>query len=315
MFRLAVRRLLYSIPILIGVSIICFLLMNVLPGSAAGGLINDQMTDAEKYAAEDRLGLHDPLPIRYWDWLVNIFQGDLGFSQQRHRDVSELLGQAWANTFILAIVSAVIGVVLGILLGFIAGTRRGSWVDKVVSTFSLAGLSIPSFFLGVLLLSVFASKLQLLPAGGWNGMDYGLGGAIESLILPVATGSLVTAGITARVMRAAIVDTMSADFIETLRAKGLSEFEVRKHVMRNAISPVLTTSGVQFGYLLGGSVVVETIFRWPGMGTLTYNAISSRDLPVIQGTILIIAFAFVLINLVVDIVQAAIDPRVRGTLT
>jgi peptide/nickel transport system permease protein len=238
----------------------------------------------------------------------------MGYSAQRHRDVSELLGQAWANTFILAIVSAVIGVAIGILLGYQAGIRRGRLADKLVSTFSLAGLSIPSFFLGVVLLSIFASKLRMFPAGGWPGLEEGLGSAIQSLVLPVATGSLVTVGITARVMRAAIVDVMAADFVETLRAKGLSEFEVRKHVMRNAISPVLTTSGVQLGYLLGGSVVVETIFRWPGMGTLTYNAISSRDLPVIQGTMLIIALAFVLINLVVDIVQAAIDPRVRGTL-
>lgn len=313
MIRLAVRRLIYSIPILIGVSIICFLLMNVLPGNAAGGLINDQMTEAEKYAAEESLGLHDPLPIRYWDWLVKILQGDLGFSQQRHRAVAELLGQAWGNTFILAIVSAVVGVLIGIGLGYLAGTRRGTWADKIVSIFSLSGLSIPSFFLGVMLLSVFASKLRMFPAGG-AALDQGLGPAIQSLVLPVATGSLVTAGITARVMRASIVDIMAADFVETLRAKGLSELEVRKHVMRNAISPVLTTSGVQLGYLLGGAVVVETIFRWPGMGTLTYNAIASRDLPVIQGSMSIIAFAFVVINLIVDVLQAAIDPRVRGTL-
>jgi len=313
MVRLTVRRLLYSIPILIGVSVICFLLMNVLPGNAAAGLINDQMTEKEKYAAEQSMGLHDPLPVRYWSWLTKILSGDMGFSQQRHRDVAELLGQAWVNTFILAIVSAVVGVVAGMLLGYYAGTRRGRWADKVVSIFSLAGLSIPSFFLGIVLLSIFAGEMRLFPAGGAE-FGVGIGPAIRSLVLPVATGSLVTAGITARVMRASMVDVMAADFIETLRAKGLSEWEVRKHAVRNAVAPVLTTSGVQLGYLLGGAVVVETIFRWPGMGTLTYNAIASRDLPVIQGSMLIVAFAFVLINLIVDIVQAAIDPRVRGTL-
>jgi peptide/nickel transport system permease protein len=184
----------------------------------------------------------------------------------------------------------------------------------VVAVLSLSGLSIPSFFLAIVLLAVFASWLRLLPSGGAT-FDAGPAIAVRSLVLPVLSGSLITMAITARVTRAAIVDVQGEDFVETLRAKGLSEWEVRRHVLRNAISPVLTTSGVQIGALLGGSVLVETIFRWPGMGLLVFNAISSRDLIVVQGATLVIALTFVLINLVVDLVQAAIDPRVRGAVS
>ncbi|RCK67999.1 ABC transporter permease [Desertihabitans brevis] len=313
MIRLVLRRVGLAIPILVGVSVIVFLLMTVVPGSPEAGLVPEDATPEERAAIRDSLGLDDPLPLRYLAWVGNALQGDLGYSEQRRREVADLLGQAWGNTFVLALVSAVFGIALGLLLGYLAGTRRGKAVDRLVSVLSLGGLSVPSFFLAIILLAVFAGGLQLLPSGGAD-FDDPLSAA-RSLVLPVLSGSLITMAITARVTRAGIVDVLGADFVETLRAKGLSELEVRRHVLRNAISPVLTTSGVQIGALLGGSVLVETIFRWPGMGLLLYNAISARDLVVVQGATLVIALTFVVVNLLVDLLQAAIDPRVRGTMS
>jgi peptide/nickel transport system permease protein len=272
------------------------------------------MSAAERQAIRDELGLNDPLPLRYLHWLGDALQGNLGYSAQRRRDVSDLLLQAWGNTAVLAIVSAVFGISLGLWLGYVAGTRRGTLIDRFTGVLSLSGLSIPSFFLAIILLAVFAGWLRLLPSGGAN-LDSGLLMALRSLVLPVLSGSLITMAITARVTRASIVDVAGADFVETLRAKGLSEWEVRRHILRNAISPVLTTSGVQIGALLGGSVLVETIFRWPGMGLLVFSAISARDLLVVQGATLVIAVTFVLVNLVVDLLQAWIDPRVRGAVS
>jgi peptide/nickel transport system permease protein len=313
MLRVAILRIGMAVPILFGVSVIVFLLMNVLPGSAEAGLVSDDMSAAERQAIRTELGLNDPLPLRYLHWLGDALQGNLGYSAQRRRDVSDLLIQAWSNTAVLAIVSAVFGISIGLWLGYVAGTRRGSFIDRITAVLSLSGLSIPSFFLAIILLAVFAGGLRLLPSGGAT-LDQGLWTAIRSLVLPVLSGSLITMAITARVTRASIVDVAGADFVETLRAKGLSEFEVRRHILRNAISPVLTTSGVQIGALLGGSVLVETIFRWPGMGLLVFTAISARDLLVVQGATLVIAVTFVLVNLVVDLVQAWIDPRVRGAV-
>jgi peptide/nickel transport system permease protein len=313
MLRIAVRRVGLAVPILIGVSVIVFLLMNVLPGSPEAGLVGDDTSAEERQAIRDELGLNDPLPVRYFEWLANALSGDLGYSVQRRSEVSAMLSQAWGNTMVLALVSALLGISLGLWLGYVAGTRRGKTVDKAISVLSLSGLSIPSFFLAIVLLAVFAGGLKMLPSGGAV-FDEGIGAALQSLVLPVLSGSLVTMAITARVTRASMIDVFSAGFVETLRAKGLSEFEVRMHVLRNAISPVLTTSGVQLGALLGGSVLVETIFRWPGMGLLVFNAISARDLLVVQGATLVIAVSFVIVNLIIDLLQAAIDPRVRGTV-
>ena len=314
MLRVAIVRTALAAPILLGVSVIVFLLMTVLPGSAEASLVSDDTSAAERTAIRDRLGLNDPLVVRYAHWLGAVLQGDLGYSAQRRRAVADLLVQAWGNTAVLALVSAACGITVGLFLGYLAGTRRGRPLDRGISVLSLSGLSVPSFFLGIILLAVFAGWLRLLPSGGAV-LDQGIGRALRSLVLPVLSGSLITMAITARVTRASIVEVIGSDFVETLRAKGLSEFQVRRHVLKNAISPVLTTSGVQIGALLGGSVLIETIFRWPGMGLLVFTAISARDLQVVAGATLVIAVTFVFVNLVVDLLQAWIDPRVRGAVT
>lgn len=310
MLRFTLTRVGLIIPILLGVSIIVFLLMEILPGDPAAALLSNEATDAEREAVREQLGLNDPLVVRYFNWLTDALTGDFGYSEYRRAEVSDLLLQAWGNTAVLALFSAVFGLAMGIWIGFVAGTHRGKVVDRVVSVISLSGLSIPSFFVAILMLLFFAAQLRWLPAGGL-GVEPGIGTFVEHLIMPMIAGSLITMAITARVTRASIVDVYSSDFVETLRVKGLRNGQVLRHVLKNAISPVLTTSGVQIGALLGGSVLVETIFRWPGMGLLVFNAITARDLKVVQGATLVIACTFVLINLLVDIAQAVVDPRLR----
>lgn len=311
MLSVVFRRIALAVPTLFGVSVVVFLIMQVLPGDPVASFVGEDTTEAERDAMRAELGLDRPLPVRYIDWLTAALQGDLGYSMQRRRDVLDLLTQAIGNTMVLALVSAVFGIAAGVAIGFVAGIRRGSILDRTVSVVSLSGLSIPSFFLAIVLLAVFSGGLKWFPSGGAV-LDEGLVTALRHLTLPVLAGSLVTMAITARVTRASVIDVYNSDFIETLRAKGLSTGRINRHVLRNSISPVLTTSGVQIGALLGGSVLVETIFRWPGMGMLVFNAISSRDLLVVQGATLVIALCFVLINLAVDLAQAAIDPRVRA---
>jgi peptide/nickel transport system permease protein len=317
MIQLTLRRLAMAVLILFGVSVVIFLLMNVLPGDPVATLLGPDASNADRLALRHSLGLDKPLPTQYIDWLGRTLTGNLGYSQYRRAEVLSLINAAWLNTAILAGFSALFGLVLGVALGFVAGVRRGKVADKVISTFGMAGLSIPSFFVAIILLTFFAARWRWLPAGGTSLSGAGQGGLgefVRHLIMPVVAGSLVTLAITARVTRASIVETYQADFVETLRAKGLTGTQILRHVFKNALSPVLTTSGLQIGYLLGGSVLIETIFQWPGIGLLLYNAIEARDLVVVEGTTLVIAGTFVLINLLVDLLQAVIDPRQRYTL-
>jgi peptide/nickel transport system permease protein len=302
-----------AIPILLGVTVIVFLIMNVLPGDPTSSLVSESATPAERAAVRAELGLDRPLPVRYVKWLGTSAKGDLGYSVYRRRDVSDLISQAWANTAILALCSAFFGLLGGTILGFIAGVKRGRWPDKVISVFSLVGLSVPSFWLAILALIIVSVQLGLLPAAG-TGLDGGFVEFLRHLTMPMIAGSLATLAITTRVTRASIVESYNADFVHTLRAKGLGNTAILRHVFRNALAPMLTTSGLQVGYLLGGSVLIETIFRWPGMGTLVFTAISGRDLLVVSGATLVVAVTFVLINLLVDCLQAVVDPRLRRSI-
>jgi peptide/nickel transport system permease protein len=311
--RIIVGRVLLALPILLGVTVIVFLLVNVLPGDPAAAILGDNATPAARALVRHQLGLDQPLPLRYLRWLGQVLSGNLGYSPYRQRPVADLLTQAAGNTLALAAASALLGLPGGVLLGFIAGRRRGGWIDRVISLFSLSGLSVPSFFLAVVMLMIFSANLRWFPAAG-TGLDISLLAFFPHVVLPVLAGSMTTLAITTRVARASIVETGGADFVQTLRAKGLGNRQIALHVLKNAISPVLTTSGLQVGYLLGGSVLIETIFTWPGMGMLVYTAVTTRDLVVVQGATLVIALTFVLVNLVVDLLQATIDPRLRRAI-
>ena len=300
-----------AVPTLLGVSLLIWLLLSILPGDPLAGLLAPDATPEDRTRLEHELGLDQPLPVRYVQWMGDMMSGDFGYSPFRRREVSELISSAWQNTAVLAGVSAVFGLTLGIAAGTVAGVYRGSWVDRVVTGAAIVGLSVPSFWIAILLLIIFSAQLQILPAGGIGSLSDGLIDYSKHLIMPVLAGSLITIAITARVARASIVETYQAEFVELLRAKGLKEWQVLLHVGKNAISPVLTTSGLQVGYLLGGSVLIETIFSWPGLGQLVFNAITARDLLVVQATTLVIAVTFVLLNLAVDLLQATFDPRMK----
>ena len=312
MTRVIGSRLLQAIPTLLGVTLLIWLLLSILPGDPLAGLLPQDATPEDRVVLEARLGLDRPLPVRYITWLGDVATGDFGYSPFRRRDVSELLSDAWVNTAVLAGVSTVFGLGLGLSAGVVAAVNRGKFLDRIVSGSSMIGLSVPSFWLAIIMLIVFSAQLQWLPAGGIG--DLGTDGwwvFLKHLIMPVVAGSLITVAITARVTRASIVETYQADFVDTLRAKGLTDSQVLVHVWKNSLAPVLTTSGLQVGYLLGGSVLVETIFSWPGLGQLVFNAITARDLVVVQAATVVIAVTFVVLNLMVDIVQAIVDPRTK----
>lgn len=312
MIQLIGRRLLQAVPTMLGVTIIIWLLLSILPGDPLAGLLPQDATPQDRIELEQRLGLDDPLVIRYGQWLGDVSTGDFGYSPFRRREVSSLLTDAWANTAILAGVSAVFGLGAGLVSGTLAGVYRGRFTDRIVSGGSMVGVSVPSFWVAILMLIVLSAQLQWLPAGGIGELsEDGLWGYARYLIMPVIAGSLITVAITARVTRASIVESYQADSVDMLRAKGLSERQVLQHVAKNALAPVLTTSGLQVGYLLGGSVLIETIFSWPGLGQLVFNAITARDLAVVQAATLVVAVTFVALNLLVDILQAVVDPRVK----
>ncbi len=311
MALMLVRRLAMVIPTLLGVSIVVFLLMSVLPGDPLAGLLAQDATPADRAALEHSLGLDDPLPVRYVNWLGDALQGDFGYSPYRRRDVSDLIGTALNNTIRLALASAVIGIGLGVALGAVAAVNRGRFLDRLVSTVAMTGISVPSYWVAILLIIVFSANLQWLPAGGMHGTSSGLIDSLKHLAMPAFASAFVSIGTTARMMRASLLETYGQDFVDTLRAKGLSGRQILVHVAKNAASPVLTVAGLQVGFLLGGSVLIETIFSWPGLGQLIYQAITARDFRVIQAGILVVAVVFVLMNLLVDMLQLLIDPRLR----
>jgi peptide/nickel transport system permease protein len=296
-----------------GVSIVIFLLLSVLPGDPLAGLLPESAQPKDREELAQQLGLDKPLPVRYVNWISDLARGDFGYSPFRRRNVSDLIAAAWQNTAVLAVASAVVGLGLGIIAGITAAVFHGRWPDRVISTLALTGLSVPSYFIAILLIIVFSAQLKLLPGSGMHGSEGGALDFMSHLIMPLIAGSLVTLGVTARVTRASVTETFSADFVELLRAKGLRAYQVLPHVIKNAASPVLTTSGLQVGNLLGGAVLIETIFSWPGIGSLVYTAISARDLRVVQGATLVIAMTFVVLNVLVDLLQMTIDPRQRGT--
>jgi peptide/nickel transport system permease protein len=316
MFAIIFRRLFYAIPIALGVSVVCFSLVYLAPGDPLQTILPADATADTIAIIKHEYGFDRPIPIQFLLWLGHVLQGDFGVSIATRRPVSaEVLGSL-ANTIMLTSFAIPISFVLGYTLGAIAGCFPGTWLDKVVTGSAVMGVSLPNYWVGIVLVIIFSVELMVLPATGmgpngsaafsilsWTDMKF--------LILPVITLAMVPVGILARSTRAAVADVRGQDFVITLRAKGLSEFAIIRHVLKNAMPPVLAVMGLQFGYLMGGSILVETVFTWPGSGFLLSKAIINRDIPVLQGAILMLAMVFVAANLVVDLLQAAIDPRIR----
>jgi peptide/nickel transport system permease protein len=309
------RRIVYVIPIVISVALVCFLLVHITPGDPLVAILPADAS--QELAAQLRVayGFDRPLPVQFGLWLWRAVHGDLGHSIATGRPVLSEVMRAVGNTVTLAIAAAMIGFTLGLFFGLIAGYFRDTWVDKVATSIAIAGVSVPHYWLGMVLVIIFSVQLNWLPAVGAGPGGSGAWGwdweHIRYLILPAVTTSVIPMGIVTRTVRALTGDILSQDFVEALRAKGLRETYVFRHVIKNAAPTAMAVMGLQLGYMLGGSILIETVFSWPGSGLLLNSAIFQRDLPLLQGTILVLALFFVFLNLMVDIAQAAIDPRIK----
>jgi len=308
MFLFAARRLVQAIPILIGVSLVVFGLVHIVPGNPIDLLLPPEASPEVIARMKQELGFDKPLYVQYAVWLLRALSGNFGVSIFSGQPVASEIVRSLSNTLLLACPAAMLGFSLGILLGMLAAFHNASWLDKLFSALAITGVSLPHYWFGIIMVVIFSVTLNVLPAQGMG--DAGLD-RISHLILPVITLSLIPMGVVARLVRATVLDIRSQEFISALEAKGLKPRRVLFHIVKNAAPPVLALMGLQFGYLLGGSILIETVFNWPGSGNLLNLAIFRRDIPVLQGTILVLAFFFVLLNLAVDIAQAIIDPRIR----
>ena len=311
MLRHALHRIGLAIPVLFGVLLIGFLLMQVVPTDPATVRAGPQATAEIVAAIRTELGLDEPIWVQFGIYLGRLAQGDLGVSIINNVPVTQELGATIGPTMELMFASLLWSIPTGIFLGTIAAYWRGSLLDKAIMAVSVAGVSLPVFFLGLVLIWFVGFQWQWLPFTGRGGPLWTMDG-IRAIILPAVTLGGVLVGPVARMTRTAVVDTLSADHVRTARAKGLSErLVVLRHALRNALIPVVTLIGLQIGFLLGGAVVTETIFSWPGVGRLAVGAILSADFPMAQGTIIVLSAGFILINLTVDLLYAVLDPRVR----
>jgi peptide/nickel transport system permease protein len=316
MLNYILRRILYAIPIAFGVSVVCFSLVYIAPGDPLQTIMPADATAETIAVVKAAYGFDKPLPLQFVIWLGKVVTGDFGMSIATRRPVLQELILALSNTGLLALFAVPIAFTTGFVMGTIAGCFPGRWIDRTVTGTAVVGVSLPNYWLGIVLVIVFAVELAVLPATGMGPRgsdDFSLlrWSDTRFLILPVVTLSMIPIGIISRTTRAAVAELRNQDFVQTLRAKGLSEWAVIRHVVKNALPGVLAVMGLQFGYLLGGSILVETVFTWPGSGFLLSKSIVNRDVPVLQGTILTLAVAFVLTNLVVDLLQSMIDPRIR----
>lgn len=299
-----VRRLLIAIPTLIGVATVTFLLLHLIPGDPARVIAGPQATQADVNHLREQLGLNLPLWQQYLNFLWGLLQGNLGTSFVTGGPVMQQIASRFPFTLELAVISMIIALVVGVVLGLLAALRRNSVLDLVISAIAVFGVSMPVFWTGLLLIVLFAVNLHLLPAAGAE--------SPQSYILPSLTLAFFSVGFIARQTRGAMLDVLSLDFVRTARAKGASRFSVLiRHGLRNALLPVVTAAGLQFGQLLGGAVLTETIYSWPGMGQYLVNSINSRDYVAVQGTIFLFALGVILVNLITDLVYAYIDPRIR----
>lgn len=330
MLRYAIRRVLALIPTLLGVSLVVFLMIHLIPGDPASAFLRENASQADVDRINERLGLNRPLPLQYVEWLGRIVQLDLGESLHSRLPVAGQLAQKFPATAELAISAMIIATVLGLALGIIAGMRRNGPLDYGPMVLALIGVSMPIFWLGLMAIYLFAVNLRWLPPStrgpapdevrtGFYTIDYllmgdvnGFLGAAKFLLMPAFVLATVPLAVIARQTRSAMLEVLGQDYVRTAWAKGLRErVVILRHVLKNALLPVVTIVGLQVGLLLSGAFLTETIFSWPGVATYVVEAINGRDYPVVQGSVLLFAVIFVFVNLVVDLSYAWLDPRIK----
>lgn len=316
MLLFALKRLIYVLPIAFGVSLICFALVYLAPGDPASALIPDNTPPAIAAQIRQAYGLDKPLPVQYLRWLGRVLTGDFGLSLSTRRPVISEVVPAMGNTFKLAGGAILLACIGGITLGTFAAYRSGRLADRSIGAAAIAGISVPQYWLGMVLVVLFSVNLGILPATGMGDtQSESLLAELGHLILPTITLAVVPAGLIARSVRSTVAEILGQDFVQTLHANGLTPAHVFLHVIKNAAPPALAVIGLEFARLLGGSILVETVFSWPGTGFLLNSAIFMRDLPVVQGTVLSLAMFFVLTNVLVDLLQMMLDPRFKRART
>ena len=314
MFGYVLKRLLAAVPVLLGLTLIAFGIMAAIPGDPATAILGSYATPENVAKLNRDLGLDKPLPQQYAIWLGNILQGDFGRSWSLNRPVIDEVLERFNATLILAGAAMLLCSLFGLLAGIVSAVRQFAWADRLITFVVLIGISVPSFWLGLMLILVFAVNLQWLPASGMYAI-YGGGDLPDLLIhllLPALTLSVVATGVIARLTRAAMLEVLRQDYIRTARAKGLTEGRViYRHAFKAALVSVIPVLGVQAGFVIGGAVYIETIFQWPGIGDMLVKAIRTRDLLLVQGGVLVVAVGYLLFNLLADVAQSMLDPRLR----
>lgn len=314
MLSFLLRRIVYTLPIMLGVALVCFALVHLAPGDPLVSILPPDASQELQAKLMELYGFNRSYPEQFATWVWRALHGDLGTSIASGRPVATEVMTAVVNTLRLAIFATLIGFIFGCLFGFVAGYFQNSWIDKAASLTSVLGVSVPHYWLGMVLVIIFSVNLMWLPPSGagpggsaswlWNWEH------MKHLILPAVTMSVIPMGIIARTVRALVADILAQEFIVGLRAKGMTDVGIFMHVVKNAAPTALAVMGLQLGYLLGGSILIETVFSWPGTGFLLNSAIFQRDLPLLQGTILVLAMFFVVLNLIVDVIQTLLDPRI-----
>jgi ABC-type dipeptide/oligopeptide/nickel transport system permease component len=304
MGRVIGRRLLFLLPVLFGILVAVFVTMRIVPGDPARLVAGPDAGPEELATIRHQFGLDQPLHVQFERYLIDVLRGEFGRSLKTQRPVLDEIGPRLWNTALLAVLSTLFASAFGLLAGIVAAARRNSTFDHATMVVAMVGVSTPSFYLGIVLIVVFAVVLRLFPAGGSGGLVH--------FILPAVTLGASTLGIVARMTRASMIDVLNEDYVRTARAKGVRErVIVLRHALRNALLPIIAVVALQFGFVLAGSVLVETVFSFPGIGWLIVESISMRDFPVVQGSILLVTFVSVLVNLVADILYGYADPRIK----
>ena len=309
----ALRRLLLAVPVLFGVSVLVFAVLHLAPGDPAAIMLGAQATKEDVVRLHRDLGLDQPLVVQYVRWMGHVLQGDLGRSIPLGRAVLPEVLLRFKATLVLTAGALLIAILLGLSAGIVSAVKQYTWLDRISMGVAVTGVSLPVFWTGIMLIILFALQLRWFPSSGMSS-PYGSGVAdvLWHLVLPAVTLGTASAAALARLTRSSVLEIIRQDYVRSARAKGLAEHAViARHVLKNAINPIITVLGLQVGFLLGGAILTETVFSWPGLGSMMVRAIQARDYPLVQGGVLLIATTFVLVNLAVDLLYAVFDPRIR----
>ncbi|MCI5724765.1 MULTISPECIES: nickel ABC transporter permease [Fusobacterium] len=305
MYKYVLKRLILLIPVLLGVSLLVFSIMYLTPGDPAQLILGENAPKAAIEALREKMGLNDPFFMQYFRFVKNAIMGDFGRSYTTGREVFKEIFSRFPNTLVLAVLGIIISVLIGIPIGIISATRQYSFLDSFSMVFALLGVSMPVFWLGLMLILTFSVKLKLLPSGGFD--------SLSSIILPAVTLGVGAAAIVTRMTRSSMLEVIRQDYIRTARAKGVAEkVVINKHALKNALIPIITVVGLQFGSLLGGAVLTESVYSWPGVGRLMVEAIRQKDTPTVLASVIFLATAFSIVNLFVDLLYAFADPRIKS---